>query len=180
MVSAFRQDCELKILIVGVKDGNFPPAVADNPRIILRYSTKPQDVRREDVPRGVGLVVFLRFVSHSQRLGVTKAAKARGVPVIPTLKGTHAVQRVLVKLFPECDFCGEEPIQERAARVLAALREVDRTIDRLEGGALEVAMLIEEMSEGCEGESPLVVELRKQFDDKLVRIADLRKVLKIG
>ncbi len=100
VIAKLRDDPRTKILVVGSKDGNFPNDIRNHPQMVFWDSHDPSARKKPDIPKGVAVVIFLRFLSTAWYHKVKGYAKSRGVWFSPHALQTGEAKRLVASILP--------------------------------------------------------------------------------
>lgn len=100
VVDGLRNDPKTKVLVVGSKDGNFPDDIRNHPQMIFWDSNDPSARKKPDIPKGVRVVIFLKFLSTAWYRRVKDYAKSRGVWFPAHAMQTGEARRLINAILP--------------------------------------------------------------------------------
>ncbi|TSC82753.1 MAG: hypothetical protein G01um101420_111 [Parcubacteria group bacterium Gr01-1014_20] len=116
VIEKLRDDPRSKILVVGSKDGNFPNDIRNHPQMVFWDSHDPSARKKPNIPKGVVVVIFLKFLSTAWYLKVKDYAKSGGVWFLSHAMQTGEARRLVASILPS---------REAALAALAKLKAVE-------------------------------------------------------
>lgn len=144
-------DLNLKILVVGCLPGNLGPKWWNHPRVELWSSQDEAKWQRQSIPRDVGALLLLEWISHPASKRVLREAKERDLVYTPVPIGTGDVRQLLAEAFKGY----AEPAKARQSEIWDQRGDLRR--QQLHAQQAETLARAMEAATRSDGQQPAVV-----------------------